>query len=203
MSPVSAPILAWSAAPAVTGSCSRAANLPVVSKQFFLEMKMPNPNKKPHILFLFSDTGGGHRSATEAVIEALELEYGDIFTHEKVDIFKDYAPRPLNRMPDWYPYMVKAPQLWGAGFHITDGRPQVRALTSTLWPVAAWTARRIIRNHPSDPVVTVHPLAVSWILKALGKKTRPPFITVVTDMVTTHALWFDMRSDAILVPTDI
>ncbi|HEY3310905.1 MAG TPA: glycosyltransferase, partial [Anaerolineales bacterium] len=26
---------------------------------------------------------------------------------------------------------------------------------------------------------------------------------VVTDMVTTHALWFDMRSDAILVPTEI
>ncbi|MEI6291147.1 MAG: galactosyldiacylglycerol synthase, partial [Chloroflexota bacterium] len=59
-------------------------------------------NKKPHILFLFSDTGGGHRSATEAIIEALEIEYPDTFTCEKVDIFKDYAPRPLNRMPDWY-----------------------------------------------------------------------------------------------------
>ena len=163
---------------------------------------MPTPNRKPHILFLFSDTGGGHRSATEAIIEALELEYGDSFTCEKVDIFKDHAPRPLNRMPDWYPYMVKAPQLWGASFHITDGRPQARAITSTIWPVAAQTARRIIRNHPSDLVVTVHPLAISWILKALGKN-RPPFITVVTDMVTTHALWFDKRSDAILVPTDI
>ncbi|MCX6067901.1 MAG: glycosyltransferase [Chloroflexi bacterium] len=163
---------------------------------------MPSLNKKPHILFLFSDTGGGHRSATEAIIEALELEYGDTFSCEMVDIFKDYAPRPLNRMPDWYPYMVKAPQLWGASFHITDGRPQARAITGTIWPVAARTARRIIRNHPSDLVVTVHPLAVSWILKALGKN-RPPFITVVTDMVTTHALWFDKRSDAILVPTDI
>ena len=163
---------------------------------------MPTLNKKPHILFLFSDTGGGHRSATEAIIEALELEYGNQFTHEKVDIFIDYAPRPLNRMPSWYPYMVKAPQLWGAGFHITDGRPQARAFTATAWPVAARTARRIIRNHPSDLVVTVHPLATSWILKALGKN-RPPFITVVTDMVTTHALWFDRRSDAILVPTEI
>jgi len=160
------------------------------------------PNKKPHILFLFSDTGGGHRSATEAIIEALQLEYKDQFTCEKVDIFKDYAPRLLNRMPDWYPYMVKAPQLWGASFHVTDGRPQARAIIATLWPAAARTARTIIRNHPSDLVVTVHPLATSWILKALGKN-RPPFITVVTDMVTTHALWFDQRSDAILVPTEI
>ena len=163
---------------------------------------MSTPNRKPHILFLFSDTGGGHRSATEAIIEALEMEYQDNFTCEKVDIFKDYAPRPLNRMPDWYPYMVLAPQLWGASFRVTDGRPQARAITATMWPVAARTARNIIRHHPSDLVVTVHPLAVSWILKALGKN-RPPFITVVTDMVTTHALWFDKRSDAILVPTDI
>ena len=163
---------------------------------------MPITNKKPHILFLFSDTGGGHRSATEAIIEALELEYPDEFTSEKVDIFKDYAPRPLNRMPDWYPYMVMAPDLWGASFKVTDGRARARAITATMWPVAARTARNIIRHHPSDLVVTVHPLAVSWILKALGKN-RPPFITVVTDMVTTHALWFDKRSDAILVPTEI
>jgi len=165
------------------------------------EKIMLTQNKKPHILFLFSDTGGGHRSATEAIIEALELEYPDRFTCEMIDVFKDYAPRPLNRMPDWYPYMVKAPHLWGASFHVTDGRPQARAITATMWPVAARTARNIIRHHPGDLVVTVHPLAVSWILKALGKN-RPPFITVVTDMVTTHALWFDKRSDAILVPTE-
>ena len=36
--------------------------------------------KKPHILFLFSDTGGGHRSSTESIIEALGLEFGDRIT---------------------------------------------------------------------------------------------------------------------------
>jgi 1,2-diacylglycerol 3-beta-galactosyltransferase len=104
-------------------------------------------------------------------------------------------------MPDWYPYMVLAPDLWGASFKVTDGRVRARAITSTMWPVAARTARSIIRNHPCDLVVSVHPLAVSLILKALGKN-RPPFITVVTDMVTTHALWYDQRSDVILVPTE-
>ena len=162
---------------------------------------MNSQNKKPHILFLFSDTGGGHRSATEAIMEALQLEYGDAFSLEMVDIFKDHAPLPINRLPDWYPYMVKAPQLWGASFYATNGRSQARAITATIWPVAARTARAIIRNHPSDLVVTVHPIATSFILKALGKH-RPPFITVVTDMVSTHALWFDSRSDLIFVPTE-
>jgi 1,2-diacylglycerol 3-beta-galactosyltransferase len=157
--------------------------------------------KKPHILFLFSDTGGGHRSAAESIIEALTLQYADSFTAEMVDIFKEYAPRPLNRMPDWYPYMVKAPDLWGASFRITDGRARARAITATFWPVAARYARRIINQHPSDLVVTVHPFGNSFILKALGSN-RPPFITVVTDMVTTHALWFDQRADVICVPTE-
>jgi 1,2-diacylglycerol 3-beta-galactosyltransferase len=164
---------------------------------------MNSQNKKPHILFLFSDTGGGHRSATEAIIEALQVKYGDSFTHEMVDIFKDHAPRPLNRLPDWYPYMVKAPQIWGASFFATNGRPQARAITATMWPVAAQTARAIIRNHPSDLVVTVHPFATSFILKALGNYRRPPFLTVVTDMVSAHALWYDSRSDLIFVPTDL
>src|SRR5688572_22761148 len=163
---------------------------------------MDSQNKKPRILFLFSDTGGGHRSATEAILEALTLQYGDSFSFEMVDFFKEYAPRPLNRMPDWYPYLVKAPQLWGASFYATNGRPQARALTATMWPVAARSARAIIRNHPSDLVVAVHPIATSFILKALGNQSRPPFITVVTDLVTTHALWFDNRSDLIFVPTE-
>jgi len=50
-------------------------------------------------------------------------------------------------------------------------------------------------------IVTVHPFANTFALRALGRD-RPPFINVVTDMVTTHALWFDKRADLILVPTD-
>jgi 1,2-diacylglycerol 3-beta-galactosyltransferase len=156
---------------------------------------------KPHIVFLFSDTGGGHRAAAEAIIEAVHLEFGDTVTTEMVDFFKQHAPTPFNRMPAWYPYMVKAPHLWGLSFHISNGRPQARAITATLWPALSRTARRIVDSHPADLIVTVHALANSFILKALGKN-RPPFITVVTDMVTTHSLWFDRRSDLTLVPTD-
>jgi 1,2-diacylglycerol 3-beta-galactosyltransferase len=163
---------------------------------------MTNPiHKKLHILFLFSDTGGGHRSATEAIIEALDLEYGDSITTEMVDFFKDYAPLPFNKMPDWYPEMVKAPHLWSASFYATDGRARARAITTALWPYARLAAKALIRAHPADLIVSDHPFANSLALKALGKD-RPPFMTVVTDMVTTHALWFDRRADLILVPTE-
>jgi 1,2-diacylglycerol 3-beta-galactosyltransferase len=157
--------------------------------------------RKPHIVFYFSDTGGGHRSAAEAIIEAVHLGYKNRVTTEMVDFFKDYAPLPFNKMPDWYPYMVKAPRLWSASFHATDGRAQARVITTTMWPLARQAAKALVRSHPADLIVTVHPFANTFALKALGKG-HPPFITVVTDMVTTHALWYDKRADLILVPTE-
>jgi 1,2-diacylglycerol 3-beta-galactosyltransferase len=118
-----------------------------------------------------------------------------------VDFFKNYAPRPFNRAADMYPYMVKAPRLWGASFHATDGWARVRVLTNTMWPIARQAARSLVYSHPADLIVTVHPFANSFVLRALGKD-HPPFINVVTDMVTTHALWYDNRADLILVPTE-
>jgi 1,2-diacylglycerol 3-beta-galactosyltransferase len=158
--------------------------------------------RKPHILFLFSDTGGGHRAAAESIIEALQLEFGDALTTELVDFLTDYAPPPSNRLPEFYPDLVRIPELWGVGFHISDGRPQARIMTSTMYPLVRRAARRLVREHPNDLLVSVHALGTSFFLRALGSK-RPPFITVVTDMVSTHALWYDQRADLTLVPTDM
>ncbi|HSQ39008.1 MAG TPA: glycosyltransferase [Anaerolineales bacterium] len=159
--------------------------------------------KKPHVLFLFSDTGGGHRSATEAIIEALGLEFGDAFTTEMVDFFKEYAPIPFNKMPDLYPQLVKAPQLWKAGFYATDGRARARVITTAFYPYAHRAAKKLLNNHPSDIIVTTHLAATSAGLWALGKNRTRRFISVITDPVTTHALWFDKRADLILVPTEM
>ena len=163
---------------------------------------MPGQAKNPHILILFSDTGGGHRSAAEAIVEALEQDFKGSITTEMVDFFKDYAPVPFNKMPDWYPDMVKAPQLWGLSFKASDGRRRARVITAWLWPYASRAARALVRKHPCDMIVTVHPVATTMVLKALGRN-RPPFIIVVTDMVSTHALWYDKRADLILVPTEM
>jgi 1,2-diacylglycerol 3-beta-galactosyltransferase len=162
----------------------------------------PPVRRKQHIVFYFSDTGGGHRSAAEAIIEAIEREYGELYTTEMVDFFKGFGPGPMRRMPDLYPEMVKAKRVWQASFYATDGRRQARVMTATLWPLMRSTMRRLVKAHPADLVVSVHPLATSTALRALGTH-RPPFITVVTDLVTTHALWFDTRADRILLPTEV
>lgn len=159
------------------------------------------PIKRPVILFLFSDTGGGHRSAAEAIIEALYLEYGDQLRTEMVDIFKDYAPRPLNYLPDLYPKMVRTPRAWGLGYHLSDGQGRSRMITASAWPYVERSIRRLLARHPSDLIVSVHPLANAPVLRALGKY-HPPFITVVTDLVSVHALWFHRRVNLCVVPTE-
>jgi 1,2-diacylglycerol 3-beta-galactosyltransferase len=161
----------------------------------------PRNHRPPHVVVYFSDTGGGHRSAAEAIIEALQIEYGDSLTVEMVDALKNFAPLPLNKMPELYPQMVKAPKLWEASFYATNGRARVRLLTASVWPYVRRSVRAMIRSHPADLIVTVHPFANTFALKALGAN-RPPFFTVVTDLVTTHALWFDKRADKIFVPTE-
>lgn len=163
-------------------------------------MDKANP-KPPHILILFSDTGGGHRSAAEAIVEALCLEFGDKFSMEMVDVFKDYAPRPLNYVPALYPKMVRLPQAWGLGYRLSNGHRRARLITASAWPYVRHSIRSLVAQHPSDLIVSVHPLATAPVLRALGPD-RPPFVTIVTDLVTTHALWYHRRTDLCIVPTE-
>jgi 1,2-diacylglycerol 3-beta-galactosyltransferase len=158
-------------------------------------------SKLPHILFLFSDTGGGHRSAAQAIIEALHLEFKDRITTQMVDIFQDFAPRPLNYLPKWYPYMVRFPEVWGAGYRISNGSRRARLIVKSAYPYIRRSLHRLIENNPADMIVSVHPLANDPFLHALGK-VHPPFITVVTDLVTTHAMWYHKDVDLCLVPTE-
>jgi 1,2-diacylglycerol 3-beta-galactosyltransferase len=158
-------------------------------------------SEAPHILFLFSDTGGGHRSATEAIIEAIQLQYGTQISTEMVDIIKQYGPPILNRLPDLYPQMVRVPQAWGLGYRLSNGHKRARLITASAWPYLRRSIRTFIEQHPSDLIVSVHPLAAAPVLRALGRE-RSPFITVVTDLVTTHALWYHRRTDLCIVPTE-
>jgi len=158
--------------------------------------------QRPHIVFLFSDTGGGHRSAAEAIIEALELEYPGRTTHEMVDFFRDYAPPLLDRAPEFYPVLSRK-HVFGVMFHESDTPVRSRALMKVIWPYIHENVGRLLRERPADLYVSVHPLINAPLAQGLVKlKEKTPFIAVVTDLVTTHAMWFWKGMDLIIVPTE-
>jgi 1,2-diacylglycerol 3-beta-galactosyltransferase len=160
-----------------------------------------NLPEKPQILFLFSDTGGGHRSGAEAIIEAINLEYPGQISTQMVDIFKEYAPPPFNLAPTIYPTLSRMPDLWEFGYKISDGKKRTRFATSMLWPYIRRSLNRLVEEYPGTLIVSIHQLINGPVLHAL-RKHNVPFATVVTDMVSTHAAWFDPRADLIIVPTD-
>lgn len=152
-------------------------------------------------LFIFSDTGGGHRSAAEAVVGAIDNHMADECSVVMVDMFKEYAPRPFDLIPDSYPVMVRLPRAWRLGYKILDGHRRTRVLHEAVWPYMRSEVERLVSDHPADIVVAFHPLVSPPILKALGQP-RPPVITIVTDLISTHAFWYDKRVDLTLVPTE-
>jgi len=164
---------------------------------------MPKPAKKPHILFLFADTGGGHRSAAEAIIEALELEFPNNFTYAMVDFFADYTPPPFNLAAPTYPAMSRMDYLWKTLFETSDDPDRMRMVYAMLWPYIRLYIYRLWKKNPHNVVVSVHPLINTPFLRAMKKRQDPtPYITVVTDLVSTHCAWFNNQADMIIVPTE-
>ncbi len=160
------------------------------------------PAEKPHIVFLYSDTGGGHRSAAEAIIEALELEYPRRFTCEMVDFFLNYSPPPLNLASPVYPSFSKMETLYKFSFDSSDDSDRMRVIYAMFWPYIRLFLYKLLREHPCDMFISVHPLINIPLLRAMRRREiHKPYLIVVTDLVSTHAAWFASEASQIIIPT--
>jgi 1,2-diacylglycerol 3-beta-galactosyltransferase len=157
-------------------------------------------SKKPKIVFLFSDTGGGHRSAAEAIIEALEKRFPDRFDTEMVDFFKDYGPPPLNMAGPTYPAMSNMKLVWYVGYKILDDKKRMDALYDTLKPYTKPYVKKLFAEHPSDLFVSVHSIVNQPILSSQYLKV--PMVIVVVDLVYPPAFWYQDKTDLIITPTE-
>ena len=155
------------------------------------------------IVFIMSDTGGGHRASAEAIREAISEKHEAHF--ELVDLFKNYSPYPLNQMPAWYPSMVaKGRTSYGMTYKLSNTQNRARASSRLMYMTMEGRMRQMLREHPADVYVSVHSVLTRITGHALtARPSRPPFMVVVTDLVSTHMLWYDRRADLTLVPTKI
>jgi 1,2-diacylglycerol 3-beta-galactosyltransferase len=157
--------------------------------------------KAKRILILFSDTGGGHRSAAESIAEAFEAEFGNTYKPIQVDALKDFTPRPIRYLPQIYPDMVRIPRAWGLGYRLLDGNRRSAALSRAVWGFAQRRSQQLVAEYQPDLIISVHPLLHSSMMGAYHTG-RLPFVTVVTDMVSAHSLWYQSGCDLCLVATE-
>ena len=157
------------------------------------------------VLFLMSDTGGGHRAAAEAIRDALISQYGaDRVRVQLVDVFR-HTNFPLNHMPEFYPWIVNNGKIsWGLGFNLSNTASRATVLSGGMYLTNGRRLRRMVERNPADVVVCVHSVITRPSMQAfLDLEERPPFVTVVTDLVSTHMFWYDRNAEMTLVPTDV
>jgi len=156
------------------------------------------------LLLVFSDTGGGHRSAAQAVAEALRELHGEAVQIELVDALADYAPWLLRDLPRFYPQMVRLKGWpWAVGWHLSDGQRPVAAVMRGWWPVVRAATSRLLRDHLADAIVCCHPILNYPILRILNESgATTPLITLVTDLIAAHTFWFVPGEGRCLVPTE-
>jgi len=163
-------------------------------------------NRKKRILILTADAGYGHRSAANALQEALLLRYRTSVKVEIINPLDDKrAPMVLrDAQTDYDKWVRKAPELYKFGYEASDN-PLPTAIAESALTIGMFELMRdLLRTHRPDVVVSTYPLyqpALTGVLAAF--KAAIPLITVVTDLATVHRLWFNSRTDILLVPTEL
>ena len=178
------------------------------------------------ILFLIADTGAGHRSAANALRNAVNIiteeerqrwlagqsggqvedtrQEPPTYRIEIVDVFEEYSRFPLREAVKLYgPTIRYNPSLYGRFFRITNRAQSVAAVKTMAGPLVHKGLLRLITCMQPDVIVSIHPMLNHITVEAiedLGLKI--PFLTVVTDLISVHHSWYAPGADSYVVPTE-
>jgi 1,2-diacylglycerol 3-beta-galactosyltransferase len=156
------------------------------------------------VLFLFSDTGAGHRRAAEAIIEALGTEHPGSYRAVLCDpLTGPHAPRPLRWVARLYgPAVRLAPWAWGAAYYVSNSRLAMSVLWRTVFAPASGVVRAAAAATRPDVIVSCHPLTGrAALLAARRGSDHVPVVTVVTDLAAMHVSWRHPVGDVLALPS--
>ena len=154
---------------------------------------------------MFADYGYGHRSASKAVLAALEQLYGDGVVAAMVNPIDDQAaPKFLRREQKKYDQRVtETPQLYKLAYDIGDLSVTSNILESAMIVLLHEAIRKAIDTFAPEAIVNTYPMfcsPLSGIFTITGQHI--PMITVVTDFTNVNKLWFNTVADLTVVPTE-
>ncbi|MEO6991818.1 MAG: glycosyltransferase [Candidatus Baltobacteraceae bacterium] len=154
------------------------------------------------ILFLISDTGGGHRSAANAIAAGLDELGGDVNFEHRIDDVAAHCTFPLSQLGLAYSSALRfAPPLYGALYHATNGKRRFRGVVRFCEPLYRERLRNLFVEYRPDVIVSVHPLLNHAALRARADAgIDAPVITVITDLGRVHEAWLTPEADAVVVP---
>lgn len=162
--------------------------------------------KKKRILILTADTGFGHRSASNAISEALNEKYSDRVKVEIVNPLDEPTTSTFlhDTQSDYDKWVRDVPELYQLGYQVSDRQIPNFFVEQYFTVVLNETMKTIFQRCKPDVVVSTYPAYQSPIGSIFLAKKRPiPFYTVVTDLSTVHRLWFHHNVTGCLVPNKL
>ncbi|MDX9863511.1 MAG: glycosyltransferase [Anaerolineaceae bacterium] len=159
---------------------------------------------KKRILVLTADAGFGHRSAAKAIVAALEDKYGHDCEVVMVNPLNDErAPALLRDSQTDYDFIIQnIPRIYRIGYEVSDAAIPATLAESASIVLLYDVLRDLLDEYQPDAIITTYP-AYQAPLSAIFaiEEISIPLITVITDLVTVHRLWFNHVADVITVAT--
>lgn len=157
---------------------------------------------KKKILYLFSDTGGGHRAGARALINAVEETKPAAYDQEMIDVFAQCSGF-LNIFAKLYAPVIKyTPKMWGMLYYFLDDQDKLEQLEKMSAPFILKELTHFILTSKPDVIVSVHPMVNHLTVQAIKESgLKIPFIVVVMDPVTLHRAWVTPLADLYIVAT--
>lgn len=173
-------------------------------------LRIADPANHPRalkILFLSSDTGGGHRaSATSLAQQFQNLFPGS--TYALCDIVQLDGPPPYNTLVKMYKHLSAHPHQWKLVYNVSNTRAYEMLADVHMKSAMERSVRKRIQSYDPDVVVSVHPLmtnvpvlACRNITKETGKHL--PIFTVCTDLGSAHSMWFANGVEKLFVASEV
>lgn len=160
--------------------------------------------EEKRVLILTGDAGFGHRSAAEALQNALQSKMGENCTIKiENPLNNPMVPEVIRKSQNDYDTIVKKlPELYKTGYQISDSNLPVSLMEAGFIIVLYQTVKKTIKDFNPDLVITTYPIFQAPIdaLNKLGN-AHFPFMTVVTDLVSIHHVWFNTGVSLLTVPT--
>ncbi len=164
----------------------------------FLRKQKQMLEHRKKILIITIRAGHGHTSAAKAILAGMHEKYG----YDAEIVFKE-LPVDLNT---FYETTVKhTPKLYQWMFESTDSKEGMALVHGFGYPMFAGKLDAIIEEENPDVIVSTYsfPGINHWIKRSLRQmKKYIPFVTVITDSISIHEMWYGKDVDYYIVANE-
>ncbi len=160
---------------------------------------------KKNFLILTSDCGFGHRSAANAIAQAMrDLHPQDSRTIIVNPNLEESSPSFLKNTEQTYTQFVTGnPKLYRFAYEISDSRPASGLVENTLTLALYRDIKQLIGELHPNAILSTNQMFSGPTGAVLNfMKNRLPFYTVVTDLADVHAMWFNDHPDRFFVASE-